>query len=789
MPDDDAGEAATAPAATTPPPPPRPTAGALLLVRRNPSSGRFETCPDALQALRDLSGPADAVAVCGRARTGKSLLINRLAAAAAASSSAAATTTAPPPNFPVGSTQRACTHGIWMWAGGVTADGDDDSSGRIVFLDCEGTDAAASSPSSSPPSSSSDRDADAPLHAARLFALASAVSSVVLYNSSVSIDEAAVEGLARAAALARQWQRQRRKRGQQDDNDDENGDETTPAPALIWVIRDAFLRLEDARGRKMTPSECLEAALAADAEDEDDQSDSESNDADTDDAEAELARARRATARRTIRILFPERAAVALVRPAHDEAALAALDSGANGPLLRPEFSAGVRALERQVSAAARRSRERCAMTGPGLAALVEAYVHALNAGIAEGGRRQGAGAEGEEEESGAEAAAAAATWRAVARRERRRAAAAAAQAYAAVIGETIKRKEGVDGGDEEEGDGRATEAALRAYRALAVGAAAAVARGERAVAAACAEASRKRAEARCEREEALVAEAMREAAAALGVFPADDAPAAAAAAAASSTRHPLPAAIASAIDGAMSRLRLSPNSSNSSRWRALALFLRQALPQAAGRALAEQEQQARGDVARVLSGLESARRAAAEERERADQLKTALEEAREESQKALARAARELALAEGESERRERAAIDEGARRCAALERRVALGEVALAEEKSRARRALAAAAASAGARAGELERQCAASREEARAAVAARCEADVRSKASERERVAVARRAHRLAVALAEVEGAVAEGERQARRELRVAGMTQVAVEENDEEEEGDW
>lgn len=104
----------------------------LLLVRHARGSNCFEACPDALAALRAMGpGPAAAVAVCGRARTGKSLLLNQLAAAAAAGEGGG--------GFAVGSTQRACTHGIWMWSPPPAVPGKDE---RIVYLDCEGTDAA-----------------------------------------------------------------------------------------------------------------------------------------------------------------------------------------------------------------------------------------------------------------------------------------------------------------------------------------------------------------------------------------------------------------------------------------------------------------------------------------------------------------------------------------------------------------------------------------------------------------------------------------------------------------------
>ena len=82
------------------------------------------------------------------------------------------------------------------------------------------------------------------------------------------------------------------------------------------------------------------------------------------------------------------------------------------------------------------------------------------------------------------------------------------------------------------------------------------------------------------------------------------------------------------------------------------------------------------------------------------------------------------------------------------------------------------AAASASAGARAGELERQCAAARDEAREAVAARCEAEQRRSEAEKQHAAAARMCRRLEASLRAVEGAVAAREREAALEVAWGG-----------------
>lgn len=55
-----------------------PAAEPLQLLRYDDASGRFELGARALEALRACSGAVGVVAVCGRARQGKSYVLNRL---------------------------------------------------------------------------------------------------------------------------------------------------------------------------------------------------------------------------------------------------------------------------------------------------------------------------------------------------------------------------------------------------------------------------------------------------------------------------------------------------------------------------------------------------------------------------------------------------------------------------------------------------------------------------------------------------------------------------------------
>ncbi|EFJ44523.1 hypothetical protein VOLCADRAFT_118726, partial [Volvox carteri f. nagariensis] len=84
------------------------------LVRFNEETKGFEVSSQAVNVLRSLTGPICVVAVCGRARQGKSFLLNQLLARLQGP------VTGPQPTasrrFAVGSTVKPCTKGLWLWS-------------------------------------------------------------------------------------------------------------------------------------------------------------------------------------------------------------------------------------------------------------------------------------------------------------------------------------------------------------------------------------------------------------------------------------------------------------------------------------------------------------------------------------------------------------------------------------------------------------------------------------------------------------------------------------------------
>lgn len=286
-----AASTAAANAATTAPAAPR----ALQLVRLNPRTGQMEVGSEALAALRACKGPVGVVAVAGRARSGKSFVLNailRRAAGAAAGAAAATTATndaddvCSPGGFALAHSYRPCTKGLWLWSspvgpidsltgqqqqqhgegGGGGCGGSGGSSNRprrdqhhLVLLDTEGIDAYDQTTTDG----------------VRIFALAVLLSSLFVFNQFGAIDEAALDRLSlvteltrhirvRADAAAGDGGAAGGKRGGSSkgrplgegngDADDEEDDEEEERrmrqlgavnPRLLWLLRDFYFDLDE----------------------------------------------------------------------------------------------------------------------------------------------------------------------------------------------------------------------------------------------------------------------------------------------------------------------------------------------------------------------------------------------------------------------------------------------------------------------------------------------------------------------------------------------------------------
>ena len=193
-------------------------------------------------------------------------------------------------------------------------------------------------------------------HDARVFALATLLSSKIIYNSLGSIDEDAISNLSFVAKMATM------KRVNSNTPDEEEEDVEVLAsffPAFTWIVRTA-LELLDEDGNEISPKEYLERSL-------------EQNGG-FDEAEAE-----RNHVRACLTVFFRHRDCTTLVRPLEDEQKLQTVDKE-DYESLRPEFRKGVEEFRsRLLKSLPKKMVRGKALNGPMLATLAKTYVHAMN--------------------------------------------------------------------------------------------------------------------------------------------------------------------------------------------------------------------------------------------------------------------------------------------------------------------------------------------------------------------------------------------------------------------------
>ena len=278
-------------------------------------NGAYVVCEEGRRFLAELrAGMSIAVvAVAGKYRTGKSFLLNRGVIGAP-----------PRQGFATGSSVNACTKGIWLNPS-LLYSCPSSNAGPFIVLDTEGTASLEAS---------AEQDA-------RLIGIAMAISSLFVYNSQGSVDEAAISDLATLTSVAGAISQ----------------DDTWSPPQLFWTLRDFALRLENEEGVALSSDEYLERALSED-------------------------KCGKADVRAALRTYFPKRRLFTLVRPCVDEVQLQKLNTMANGAL-RPEFRQQIEDFREQVRAVALKPKDvgGIGVDGAALLRLLEAAVAATNEG------------------------------------------------------------------------------------------------------------------------------------------------------------------------------------------------------------------------------------------------------------------------------------------------------------------------------------------------------------------------------------------------------------------------
>ena len=291
----------------------------------------FELGNEALDVLQTLTGPVAVCAVAGRARQGKSYLLNQLLGQSG--------------GFRVAPTHRPCTKGLWMWSAPVKRIAPDGTEYALILLDTEGIDAF-------------DQTGQ---YSTQIFTLSVLLSSLFVFNQLGGIDEAALDRLSLVTEMTHQVRVRSAGQGGGGGAEEDARELAAFTPAFVWLLRDFFLKLEE-DGRTITPRDYLETALQPI------------------NGTSQAVKTKNQI-RESIKTLFPDRDCFALVRPVNEEDQLAQLDA-LPPEVLRPEFRRGLAELTELIFRKAQPKRLGAqVLNGPILAALATAYVRAINSG------------------------------------------------------------------------------------------------------------------------------------------------------------------------------------------------------------------------------------------------------------------------------------------------------------------------------------------------------------------------------------------------------------------------
>lgn len=98
----------------------------VLLIGFNEATKTWEVGQEAVSVLQGIKGPLCTISVCGRARQGKSFLLNQILSRF--------TGVDRPKGFQVSALHQSCTRGIWIWSKPLVLPGPDGSKCNTVSL-------------------------------------------------------------------------------------------------------------------------------------------------------------------------------------------------------------------------------------------------------------------------------------------------------------------------------------------------------------------------------------------------------------------------------------------------------------------------------------------------------------------------------------------------------------------------------------------------------------------------------------------------------------------------------
>ncbi|GMH05476.1 hypothetical protein Nepgr_007316 [Nepenthes gracilis] len=189
--------------------------------------GKFRMDPEALAILHLVKEPIGVVSVCGRARQGKSFILNQLLGRSS--------------GFQVASTHRPCTKGLWLWSAPLKRTALDGTDYNLILLDSEGVDAYDQTGT----------------YSTQIFSLAVLLSSTFIYNQMGGIDEAALDRL----SLVTEMTKHIRVRA--------SGGRSTASefgqfsPTFVWLLRDFYLEPVQGGGKDLAAKNEIRESIRA----------------------------------------------------------------------------------------------------------------------------------------------------------------------------------------------------------------------------------------------------------------------------------------------------------------------------------------------------------------------------------------------------------------------------------------------------------------------------------------------------------------------------------------------
>ena len=217
--------------------------GAIPFITYNETTKKFIINKEAKKIISnsEKNKKIGIISLVGKYRTGKSFLLNRVIINNKENKE----------GFAVAPTIKPCTKGIWLWSNPliITNSNNNNEPFPVYLIDTEGLGAY-------------DEEIN---HDSKIFLIAILISSLFIYNSFGTIDEAALSNLSFILNLSKSLKLKNQFQKDDDDiinnNINEENELAKYFPCLFWLLRDFVLKLVDSEGNPISSKKYLENSL------------------------------------------------------------------------------------------------------------------------------------------------------------------------------------------------------------------------------------------------------------------------------------------------------------------------------------------------------------------------------------------------------------------------------------------------------------------------------------------------------------------------------------------------